>query len=34
MLFLFRALLGIGVGAEWPVGAALAMETWPVRSRG
>src|SRR5246127_2506543 len=33
-LFLFRALLGIGMGAEWPVGAALAMEQWPIRSRG
>ena len=33
-LFLFRARLGIGMGAEWPAGAALAMETWPVRSRG
>jgi SHS family lactate transporter-like MFS transporter len=33
-LFLFRALLGIGMGAEWPAGAALAMETWPARSRG
>jgi SHS family lactate transporter-like MFS transporter len=33
-LFLFRALLGIGMGAEWPVGAALAMENWPMRSRG
>ena len=33
-LFLFRTLLGIGMGAEWPVGAALAMESWPVRSRG
>ena len=33
-LFLFRALLGIGMGAEWPAGSALAMETWPVRSRG
>jgi len=33
-LFLFRALLGIGMGAEWPVGAALAMENWPQRSRG
>src|SRR3984893_14925012 len=32
-LFLFRALLGIGMGAEWPVGAALAMENWPIRSR-
>jgi MFS transporter, SHS family, lactate transporter len=34
ILFLFRALLGIGMGAEWPAGAALAMETWPARSRG
>src|ERR1700760_522209 len=34
MLFLFRALLGIGMGAEWPAGAALAMESWPARSRG
>ncbi|HVA12350.1 MAG TPA: MFS transporter [Stellaceae bacterium] len=33
-LFLFRALLGIGMGAEWPAGAALAMESWPPRSRG
>src|SRR5919201_5963911 len=33
-LFLFRALLGIGMGAEWPAGAALAMENWPIRSRG
>jgi SHS family lactate transporter-like MFS transporter len=33
-LFLFRALLGIFMGAEWPVGASLAMETWPIRSRG
>jgi SHS family lactate transporter-like MFS transporter len=33
-LFAFRALLGIGMGAEWPAGAALAMETWPARSRG
>jgi SHS family lactate transporter-like MFS transporter len=31
---LFRALLGIGMGAEWPVGAALVMENWPQRSRG
>src|SRR5262249_8629565 len=34
ILFLARALLGIGMGAEWPAGAALAMETWPARSRG
>ncbi|HEV2301923.1 MAG TPA: MFS transporter, partial [Stellaceae bacterium] len=33
-LFLFRALLGIGMEAEWPAGAALAMESWPARSRG
>src|ERR1700740_1601327 len=33
-LFLFRALLVIGMGAEWPAGAALAMESWPARSRG
>jgi SHS family lactate transporter-like MFS transporter len=31
---LFRALLGIGMGAEWPAGAALAMEQWPQGSRG
>jgi SHS family lactate transporter-like MFS transporter len=31
---LVRALLGIGMGAEWPAGAALAMESWPARSRG
>ncbi|MBV9252106.1 MAG: MFS transporter [Acetobacteraceae bacterium] len=33
-LFFFRALLGIGMGAEWPAGASLAMESWPTRSRG
>jgi MFS transporter, SHS family, lactate transporter len=33
-LFFFRARLGIGMGAEWPAGAALAMESWPIRSRG
>jgi MFS transporter, SHS family, lactate transporter len=33
-LFVFRALLGIGMGAEWPAGAALSMESWPSRSRG
>src|SRR5579871_1181271 len=31
LLFVFRALLGIGMGAEWPAGAALAMESWPTR---
>jgi MFS transporter, SHS family, lactate transporter len=34
LLLLFRAALGIGMGAEWPAGASLAMETWPQRSRG
>ena len=33
-LFLFRGLLGFFMGAEWPAGAALAMEQWPIRSRG
>ena len=33
-LMLFRALLGLFMGAEWPAGASLAMETWPIRSRG
>ena len=33
-LLIFRALLGIFMGAEWPAGAALAMESWPIRSRG
>jgi SHS family lactate transporter-like MFS transporter len=29
-----RALFGIGMGGEWGVGASLAMETVPARSRG
>jgi SHS family lactate transporter-like MFS transporter len=33
-LFLARAVLGFFMGAEWPAGSALAMETWPRRSRG
>jgi MFS transporter, SHS family, lactate transporter len=33
-LLIFRALLGVFMGAEWPAGAALAMESWPIRSRG
>ena len=33
-LLVVRALLGIGMGAEWPAGASLAMESWPARSRG
>jgi len=30
----FLFVLGLFMGAEWPAGAALAMETWPQRSRG
>ena len=33
-LFTARAILGLFMGAEWPAGSALAMETWPIRSRG
>ena len=33
-LLVFRTLLGLGMGAEWPAGAALAMEQWPIRWRG
>ena len=33
-LLLFRTLLGFFMGAEWPAGAALSIETWPQRSRG
>jgi SHS family lactate transporter-like MFS transporter len=33
-LIIFRTALGIFMGAEWPAGAALAMESWPIRSRG
>jgi SHS family lactate transporter-like MFS transporter len=33
-LFVVRAALGIGMGAEWPAGATLALESWPARSRG
>lgn len=33
-LFICRAVFGFFFGAEWPVGAALAMESWPARSRG
>jgi MFS family permease len=33
-LAFWRITLGIGMGAEWPAGAALAMEAWPARSRG
>src|SRR6266567_443738 len=33
-LLVFRTLLGIGMGAEWPAGSALVAESWPARSRG
>jgi MFS transporter, SHS family, lactate transporter len=33
-LFVARAILGLFIGAEWPAGSALAMETWQQRSRG
>jgi MFS transporter, SHS family, lactate transporter len=33
-LLLFRAIFGLFLGAEWAIGAALAMESWPARSRG
>src|SRR6201993_5181693 len=33
-LLLFRTLLGVFMGAEWPAGAALAIESWTIRSRG
>lgn len=29
-----RTLFGFGMGAEWTSGAALAMESWPARTRG
>ncbi|HXS98921.1 MAG TPA: MFS transporter [Candidatus Limnocylindrales bacterium] len=32
--FLLRALFGIGMGGEWGVGASLAMEKAPPKSRG
>ncbi|HEY5227340.1 MAG TPA: MFS transporter [Opitutaceae bacterium] len=31
---ILRALFGIGMGGEWGVGASLAMETVPARTRG
>lgn len=34
ILLVLRALYGIGMGGEWGVGAALAMESVPQRSRG
>jgi SHS family lactate transporter-like MFS transporter len=34
MFLLLRALFGIGMGGEWGVGASLAMEKAPAKSRG
>lgn len=34
MLFIFRIIVGLGVGGEWGAGAALVSETWPARHRG
>jgi len=34
VLLVLRALFGIGMGGEWGVGASLAMESVPAKSRG
>ncbi len=34
MLFIFRALFGIGMGGEWAAGMPLALEHWPTHLRG
>jgi len=33
-VLLLRTVFGFGMGAEWTAGAALAMESWPARTRG
>jgi SHS family lactate transporter-like MFS transporter len=33
-VLVLRTLFGFGMGAEWTSGAALAMESWPARTRG
>ena len=33
-LLLWRALVGIGLGAEWASGSVLVSESWPARHRG
>jgi MFS family permease len=33
-LILWRALVGIGLGAEWTAGSVLVAETWPPQHRG
>jgi len=32
-VLVLRTLFGFGMGAEWTAGTALAMESWPARSR-
>jgi SHS family lactate transporter-like MFS transporter len=34
VFFVLRAIFGIGMGGEWGVGASLAMESVPAKSRG
>ena len=34
MLFVLRALFGIGMGGEWAAGMPLVLEHWPTRLRG
>ena len=34
MLFVIRALFGIGMGGEWAAGMPLALEHWPAHLRG
>ncbi len=33
-ILVLRTLFGLGMGAEWTSGTTLAMENWPMRSRG
>lgn len=33
-LYLWRALVGLGMGGEWSAGAVLVAETWPAKHRG
>lgn len=32
-VLVFRTLFGFGMGAEWTAGSAIAMESWPARTR-
>ncbi len=34
VVLVLRTLFGLGMGAEWASGTTLAMESWPIRSRG